>query len=370
MSFNRYEGKPGLLSASQKIARKRTSDEANLEDEESEIYDITLENFSREHKASTVTEKPHRGVVTTLRRTRAQTAIAASQPATPDDNTLANREGYVFARYKSLYVPAQVIEKYREPVDSSSGKEGDIVCQLKFKNGDEEKEHASDLYRCELAKGDLLQIPGKRKGRYLGTGMVLSVNSWTDEGKVQVLPELRSKNHICTLSADDIAVSLDSICLPIWEQRRVTENGDNISVHKDVTLFSRCKFMVSLSVTDEIGVPISNVEIRNSEERLQRLIEDLGGLFVQIDPLGLFKRTTGGYDGETWTLNTGDLKPIRGKCPISRQKEILMGKHEDLSRFFLITDRTSRTLKYISALALGIPCVDKKWIETGVCPSN
>jgi hypothetical protein len=73
-------------------------------------------------------------------------------------------------------------------------------------------------------------------------------------------------------------------------------------------------------------------------------------------------------DGNRWIWNSGDFefvdhtstgKKRKGKASSSTRKQ-------SPEALFLIADRTNRTVKYMTALATGIPCIHKSWIESGV----
>lgn len=309
------------------------------------------------------------------------------------------------------------------------------MCRMKFEDDAEVEAPLNLLYRCELREGDELLIPGKKGGKFGRKGRVVTVESWADDGRVSVQPELTSKKGMRVFESMDIAVSPDTVWRE-WEERKITDIDD---IHKEespleddgeVDIEPRtkgrkprpttsiddvyptqskgaprgsmgppmtsqderprkrirllpstttsstsnkplagCAFIVALSITDEKGNRVSDASRNAGKAGLQKRIKQLGGRVIEDDFAGLI-RYGGSFsdDGNRWIWNSGDLEFVDHTSTGKKRKSKASSSSRKQSpeALFLIADRTNRTVKYMTALATGIPCIHKSWIESGV----
>jgi hypothetical protein len=425
-------------STQEKPSRKRTRQDSTLEDEvlDEEVFP------PRSLQAKQTRTQPGRTNVSKTtasspRRTRARTAASTSQSTSIGQPV--TRKNYVFALHGKHYRPAVVTETWEQSAKSGSskGKRKDTVttmCRMKFEDDTEIEAPLNLLYRCELREGDELVIPGKKGGKFARKGRVVDVESWADNGRVSVQPELTSRKGMRVFESMDIAVSPDTVWRE-WEERKIAELDDiqkeessledddeeeadmkprtkgrkprqttviddtyptqstgaprgsmdppmpsqDERPRKRIRLLpstatsnkplAGCAFIVALSITDEKGNRVSDASRNAGKAGLQKRIKQLGGRVIEDDFSGLI-RYGGSFsdDGNRWIWNSGDLEFVDHTSTGKQRK----GKASSSSRkqspeaLFLIADRTNRTVKYMTALATGIPCIHKSWIESGV----
>ncbi|CCA69761.1 hypothetical protein PIIN_03701 [Serendipita indica DSM 11827] len=126
-------------------------------------------------------------------------------------------------------------------------------------------------------------------------------------------------------------------------------------------------FIFALAFRDADGNKISDAAREKKKNGLVRIITRHGGRVVDDGFDSLFQ--LGGQtsdDGARWIWNKGDMffpddsKAAKRKVPHSSTSSVAETKVE---RYMLLADGVNRNQKYMLALAMGIPCVNTRWIE-------
>lgn len=126
--------------------------------------------------------------------------------------------------------------------------------------------------------------------------------------------------------------------------------------------------ILALSMSDERGAKIPDSVRKAEKAALQAKIKQLGGRIIEKDFAELVRWDgTFSDDGRRWIWNKGDLQFINGR-PFGKKRKVKGKATDDKSgeALIVVADRTNRSVKYMMALATGIPCVDKKWVEDEV----
>lgn len=148
-----------------------------------------------------------------------------------------------------------------------------------------------------------------------------------------------------------------------------TEKRRRLLTPPPVKPFEGHVFVLALAVKDKAGVKLGSVERVSRKHRLTLDIQRLGGKVV--DGFDTLLKWNGSIsdDADRWIWEHGDLKysadePKASVKPSKRGKHIPGSKRaSDPAKLFLIADGANRNVKYMMALAAGVPCVDKGWID-------
>ena len=140
--------------------------------------------------------------------------------------------------------------------------------------------------------------------------------------------------------------------------------------------FTNHLFILALAVYDKAGTKLGDVERSERKTKLTADIERLGGRVVDgfEDLLNWGGQISD--DADRWIWDNGDLQYIASE-PAASGKGKKPGKRgpgskavSEPAKLFLIADVVNRNVKYMMALATGVPCVHKGWIDDQVSCFN
>lgn len=131
-------------------------------------------------------------------------------------------------------------------------------------------------------------------------------------------------------------------------------------------------FILALAVNDDSGTRIGAAERTERKNELTTEIERLGGRVVDGFEDLLNWGGDISDDADRWIWDQGDLKYVVAK-PTGATQGTKRGKRApgtklaaEVLKLFLIADGANRNIKYMMALAAGVPCIDKGWIDDEV----
>ena len=211
------------------------------------------------------------------------------------------------------------------------------------------------LRRLELRVGDNVLI-----ANYIRTSRVVNIDG-QDDGEVQVhvdeevktmqISELRISSKTVTYDWKDRMLTPQSI-VPIMKpvKPHLSPSPSKLSmlnvplVRSDSkTVLAKTGLIVTLSA--------SNGKWEKEKEKVMNAVKKSGG--IVIDDLTTILRMDGKHleNGNAWIIKKADVEWIGD---------------EEIERLFLVADEPNQKPKFLTALALGIPCLNTEWLYDSV----
>jgi BRCA1 C Terminus (BRCT) domain len=364
-----------------------------------------------------------------LLRTRSHTIQHTSHSNNVDEKNAARRDGYVFALYGNHYVPAKVIDTWRKASQGGSSsvvfcrlglengtlfeaplnvlyrcevREGDHLCIPGVRGGRFGRNGTVvDIQNWERSGQVTVHpelMPVKKVDIFSSKDIAATPDvlckEWDDRkvGKIedvkrmlslpptkQVKDSTRGTKNLHLLPHGNAVQSAD--VAPLSKGLRSTPPQTSkflfgkririLAASTPSTLLkplSGCAFIISLSLTDKAGNHIAQTLRNQNKAKLERNIRDLGGRVIE-DNLAELVRFGGSFNGggSRWIWDKEHLD-FEGRAPVKRRKgcTLLDASFASPEPVFLIADRANRSMKYMTALAIGIPCIHQGWIDSKV----
>jgi hypothetical protein len=300
------------------------------------------------------------------RRTRTQT-VESMEPvqshiASPSGASVTERDSAmhrVFALFKDEnrnYYPATVMEP---PTTTSADQEVSLDTEVvvRFDDGTETSVKLLQIRRLQFQDGDTVRLtmPGAKKANYLvrrcETDPSESGNTDVDGNNVVIVTKkARGSTEELRVPIDQIYVT--GILFAQFQQRRYLFTKDPLS---------RSRY-----------VPMTLSRQVSSSPRVARPARIIGTIFQNM----VFAMTVLGQDGQQRDKLTKAIRTHSGHVVDAGFEElfqppedvdgdlVLYPQWEATTFCAVIADGYSRKTKYIQALALGIPCLSSRWVES------
>jgi hypothetical protein len=221
--------------------------------------------------------------------------------------------------------------------------------QIQFDDGDEDVVDLKNLRRLELRVDDRVSIiESKDKaivanvdGQNYGTVMVRLTDNLANELKVPVVG-IKIQSRAISAQWEDRTINLDEIVTLVPTMKSETPSSlrnSNTGLNKKV--LAKVGIVVTLSVT--VGC-----DREKEKESILRVIRNIGGTVL-----------------DDWS----DIFSLAGEYSSNRKRWVItsdsIGTETklDIQQVFLVSDAANAKPRYLTALALGIPCVSVAWLE-------
>ena len=233
-----------------------------------------------------------------------------------------------------------------------------IVCErvgladrfkIQFDDGDEDIVDVKNLRRLELRVGDRVSIiESKEKaivanvdGQIHGTVVVRPTDNTSNELKVEVVG-IKIQSRAISAQWEDRTINLDEIVTLAPAMKSETPSSlRNSSAGLNKKVLAKVGIVVTLSVA-------AGCDREKEKESILKVIRNIGG--TVLDDWSDVFSLAGEYSSnkKRWVI-TSDSIGTETKL--------------DIQQVFLLSDAANAKPRYLTALALGIPCVSVAWLD-------
>ncbi|KAI9466296.1 hypothetical protein BJY52DRAFT_1112319 [Lactarius psammicola] len=219
--------------------------------------------------------------------------------------------------------------------------------KIQFDDGDEDVVDLKNLRRLELRVGDRVSVIESQEkatvtnvdGQNYGTVVVQLTDEPTAELKVEVIG-IKIQSRAISSQWAERTISLDEIVTLVSTTKSETPSSLRNS---STVLNKKVLAKVGIVVTMSVGY-----DREKEKESILRIIRNIGG--TVLDDWSDIFSLAGEYSSnkKRWVI-TSDSIGTETKL--------------DIHQVFLISDAANAKPRYLTALALGIPCVSVAWLE-------
>jgi hypothetical protein len=229
--------------------------------------------------------------------------------------------------------------------------EGGTQYLINFDDGTEAKVNIDQMRLCELRVGDIVRFPNSTRNC-----KVVDMGKFDSEQLVGVSVD----DEIEELRISEITIAPKTIAYA-WKDRTLTP--DSIVTAKPTELSPTPSTIASgpsarsnrRRILAKTGLVITlssgNNQWEKDKENIMAAVKNTGG--IVIDDWASIFRMEGrhSHSNNRWFIEKSDVKWIG---------------RDDIERVFLLADNANQKPKFLTALALGIPCVCVSWLHDSV----